>query len=338
MNVSILGCGRWASFHAWYHAKKLKNRVLVWGRDTDSMYLDLAKTRKNEYLTLPASVKFTSDLKHAVDFADYIIISISAQAMPEFSAKVAELEPQGKTFVLCMKGIIDETGERLSEVMEKALNTPSSSLRSDDTPLQQRGINDIVVWVGPGHAQELSKGLPNVMVVSGENPRAVNDVVTKFKSDLVKLYESTDLIGCEIGAAAKNVLGITAGILDGAGLSSLKGALMARGVYEVSRLIVAMGGQQLTAYGISHIGDFEATLFSQNSNNRRYGENLMKKVKSTYLAEGVATAKALKLLAAKYNVEMPISEVCYKVVHEGKDPLEGLKELFLRDNLKEFRG
>ena len=182
------------------------------------------------------------------------------------------------------------------------------------------------------------------MIISGENPEAVTDVVGKFRSDLVKLYESDDLVGVEVGAAAKNVIGIVAGILDGAGLTSLKGALMARGVYEVSRLIQALGGQQLTAYGISHIGDYEATLFSQNSNNRRYGEKFMRakidktKFEPDYLAEGVATCKAMKLLAEKHNVDMPITNICYDVLHKGKDPYEALKELFMRDNMKEFRG
>jgi len=321
VKVTILGCGRWASFHAWYNAAILKNDVLVWGRSNDGLFAELKKNRKNKYLEIPKSVKFTNDLDLALNYADYITIAISSQGMPTFSRDIGALKPKNKTFILSMKGIIDNTGERLSQVLRKHVHQS----------------NKIVVWVGPGHAQELSKGQPNIMVIDGEDPAAVEDVVQAFKSKLVRLYEGDDIIGSEIGAAAKNVLGIAAGLLDGAGMPSLKGALMARGVYEVAKLIVAMGGKQLTAYGIAHLGDFEATLFSQNSNNRRYGEMLYRGEKSEYLAEGVSTSKAVHMLAQKHNVEMPVCRLVYKILYEEKDLDQGLSELFERDNAKEFR-
>lgn len=322
MKVAVLGCGRWASFNAWYQSNILKNDTLMYGRADSEHYQGLSKTRKNAYLKLPKAVKFTDNLKKALDFADHIIIAISAQGMKELSEEISTFDPTGKFFILCMKGIIDDTGERLSEVLAKHIDTKS---------------NKIVAWVGPGHAQELSAGKPNVMLIASEDQIAAAHIRNAFKSKLIRFYESDDLIGAEIGAAAKNVLGIIAGLLDGAELSSLKGALMARGVYEVAKLIVAMGGNHLTAYGISHLGDFEATLFSQNSHNRRFGEMLYRGEKSEYLAEGVSTSKAIHLLAQKHNVEMPISELCYQIVHENKDTNEGLKELFERDFAKEFR-
>ena len=321
MNISILGCGRWASFHAWYQSKILNNSTLVWGLGDSQTFKDISTTRKNDYLTLPDSVEFTADLASAINFSDYIIISISAQAMPEFSREIAKHKPMNKTFVLCMKGIIDSTGERLSEVLSREINES----------------NKITVWVGPGHVQEFIKGNPNIMLVDGTDEKSVDDVISKFKSKLIRFYKGDDLIGAEIGAAAKNVVGIIAGILDGANRTSLKGALMARGIYEVARLIVALGGKMLTAYGVSHLGDFEATLFSKNSQNRRYGESFYKGVRCDYLAEGIATSKALHLLATQHKVEMPISNLCYQILHEGKDIQEGFRELFERDNVKEFR-
>ncbi|MDR0461871.1 MAG: glycerol-3-phosphate dehydrogenase [Christensenellaceae bacterium] len=320
MNIAILGCGRWASFHAWYQSKVLGNSTLVWGLDSP-MYRDLSKTHKNEYLKLPKDVKFTSDLKVALDFADYVIISISAQAMPEFSANIAKLNPENKTFILCMKGVIDATGDRLTEVLSREVDKS----------------NKIAIWVGPGHVQELVKGQPNIMLIDSRDPEITHDIIEKFKSKLIRFYHGDDLVGAEIGAAAKNVIGIIAGILDGANLTSLKGALMARGIYEVARLIVAMGGKTLTAYGISHLGDFQATLFSENSHNRSYGEKLYKGEREEHLAEGVATSKALELLAKKYKVEMPICHLCYQICYEGKDVDQGFHELFERDNVKEFR-
>ncbi|MCL2228479.1 MAG: glycerol-3-phosphate dehydrogenase, partial [Firmicutes bacterium] len=210
MKVTILGCGRWASFHAWYQAEVLKNEVLIWGLEGEP-FASLARTRKNDYLKLPKTVTFTNDLGEALGFSNYIIVAIAAQAMPAFSKQISEGKPKGKTFVLCMKGIIDKTGERLSVVLSREVDKS----------------NNVVIWVGPGHVQEFVGGQPNLMLIAGENQKAVEDVICKFKSHLIRLYEGDDLIGAEVGAAAKNVLGIMAGILDGAHLESLKGALMA---------------------------------------------------------------------------------------------------------------
>jgi len=320
MKIAILGCGRWASFHAWYQSTILKNDVLVWGID-DACYKSLSTTRKNNYLTLPKSVNFTTDLRAALKFSDHIVISISAQAMPEFSKRIKEIAPKKKTFILCMKGLIDETGERLSVVLSREIDKS----------------NKVVVWVGPGHTQEFVKGQPNIMLIDGQDEKAVEDVIARFKSSLIRLYKGEDLLGAEVGAAAKNVIGIVAGILDGANLTSLKGALMARGIYEVAKLIVAMGGKQMTAYGISHLGDFQATLFSECSHNRRYGEKFIKGEHEEHLAEGVATSKALNFLAKKHNVDMPICRSCYEILHEGRTLQDCFREIFERENIREFR-
>jgi len=320
MNVSVLGCGRWASFHIWYQSTVLGNDVLVWGRD-DKFFRELRDSWKNEYLTIPKNVQFTGDLGQALKFADYIIVSISAQAMPELCKLIGGNKPQNKTFVLCMKGLIESDGERLSEVLEKQINVN----------------NKIAVWVGPGHVQDLVAGQQNMMIIAGQTPIIVADVAGKFRSKLVRLYESDDIIGCEVGSAVKNVIGIGAGMLDGAGMHSLKGVLMARGAYEVAKLITAMGGNKLTAYGISHLGDYEATLFSANSHNRLYGEKFFKGEKMNQLAEGVPTAVAVHYLAEKYKVDMPICDLVYRILHKGLDINEGFKEILERDNVKEFK-
>ncbi len=144
-----------------------------------------------------------------------------------------------------------------------------------------------------------------------------------FKSELIRFYYGEDLIGTEIGAAAKNVMGIVAGVLDGCGYASLKGSLMSRGAREVARLIKAMGGNELSAYGLAHLGDYEATLFSEYSHNRMYGEMLVKDKKFEKLAEGVPTAAAMKKLGEKYGVDLPITcavyDLCYGEAKEGED-------------------
>jgi glycerol-3-phosphate dehydrogenase (NAD(P)+) len=326
-NVSVLGCGRWGSFHAWYQSEVLKNNTLMWGRAEDECFRNVASQRSNSYLNLPENVTLETDLSIALDHADYILIAISAQGIKDLAANIAKCNPKNKTFVLCMKGICEDTGERLSEVIKA--NVDKS--------------NKICVWVGPGHVQDFISGQPNVMIIASDDKETASTVASEFASDLIKLYVGNDLIGAEVGAAAKNVLGIAAGMLDGARAPSLKGALMARGTYEVSRLISAMGGDKMTAYGLSHLGDFEATLFSSNSHNRLYGEEFLRAWKQNrppncqFLAEGISTSKALMVLAKRHKVDMPISTLIYQMLHEGKSPEQGLKELFIRQHNEEFR-
>jgi glycerol-3-phosphate dehydrogenase (NAD(P)+) len=331
--ITILGCGRWASFHAWYQATKLKNTVLMWGRP-DASFAALSKTHKNAYVELPESVAFTNDLNSALNFAEIIIISITAQGMRDLTSNISKCDPQNKIFVLCMKGIDCETGERLTEILRNGVG-PS---------------NKICVWVGPGHTQELTKGQPNIMVMAGDNEKTVAKIIKKFANPLIRFYQSDDLIGTEVGAALKNVIGVAGGFLDGGGLSSLKGALMSRGIYEVSVLCEKMGGNRMTPFGVSHLGDFEATLFNQNSHNRAYGEKFMQNYlkygkgfsldefhKTVGTAEGVPTTKAAHNLAKKLGIEMPITMLVYNILYKNAEPMKELKKLFMRPELKEFR-
>lgn len=320
--ITILGCGRWASFHAWYQVEKLHNDVMMWGRAEDPFFIQLMKTKKNNYIDMPKDLRYTTDLQAGLDFAETIIISISAQAMQEFSKNIGKCKPQNKTFVLCMKGIDQNTCERLSEILRKNI--------ADN--------NHICVWVGPGHIEELTAGQPNLMVLAGDDKQTVMRMIEMFESPLVSFLYNDDLIGVEVGAAAKNVMGIAAGCLDGLGKSSLKGALMARGCYEVSLLIEKMGGNRMTAFGMSHLGDFEATLFSKNSHNRRYGEELIQDTLSDDIgtAEGVGTAKALYNLSEKYGVVMPIITTIYSILYLKKDKNNLITDLFKITTHKEF--
>ena len=145
-----------------------------------------------------------------------------------------------------------------------------------------------------------------------------------------------DLIGNEIGGAAKNVIGIAAGMLDGIGRSSLKGPLMARGPREIARLIKAMGGNELSAYGLCHLGDYEATLFSEHSHNRMFGEQFIRKSSYDKLAEGYYTVKAIVALGERYHVDLPICEAVYAMLYEGLSPENALEELFSRSIKGEF--
>jgi len=313
MKVSVLGCGRWGTFLAWY-GNKIGHTVTLWGRTSSKNYLTLHETRTNDYLTLPIEVMLTNSLEKAVSSAQLIIISISAQELGSFTEQLRCMETTNKIFVLCMKGLEASSGKRLSEVFNDAVG---------------KNVN-LAIWVGPGHVQDYYNDIPNCMVIDSENIEITKTVVEEFSSDLIRLYYGRDLIGNEIGAAAKNVMGIAAGMLDGLHYSSLKGALMARGTKELSRLVQAMGGNNLTIYGLSHLGDYEATLFSQHSNNRKFGQAFVTGEKFDKLAEGVATVQSLKYLSQKYEVELPICNAVYTILFENKNTKETLFNLFLR--------
>ena len=319
MKISVIGCGRWGSLIAWYLAEKKGLDVTLYGREGSVHIQRFIKERKNDLLTLPDSINVTTSLDCLND-SDVIVISINSQGLADFMREIRPLGLENKIFVLCMKGIDIATGRRLSEV------AASDTDRS----------NKIAVWIGPGHVQEFYAGIPNCMVIDSEDDETKTLLVDSFSSELIRFYYGEDMIGNEIGAAAKNVIGIAAGMLDGYGLSTLKGALMSRGCREVARLISAMGGNELSAYGLCHLGDYEATVFSKFSHNREFGERFVKGEKMEKLAEGYYTAKALRELAREYAVDMPICRAVYEIIYEGKNARETFSSLFERSIKTEF--
>ena len=320
MRISVLGCGRWGSCIAWY-LDRIGHEVVSCGLQNAPELQQLLQHRHNDYLTFPDSIEVTYDLPYAVGRAEVIIISISSQYLRSYMEDIAKNDLSGKTIVLCMKGVEEKTGCRLSEVVGDFVDP---------------AVTPVAVWVGPGHPQDYVKGIPNCMVIDSDNDDVKRRLVKAFNSELIRFYIGTDLIGSEIGAAAKNVIGIAAGMLDGAGYTSLKGGLMARGTREIARLIKAAGGNELSAYGLCHLGDYEATLFSPWSHNRRYGEAFIKGERFEKLAEGVMTSKALCRLGDRLGVDLPITKCVYRILFEGADPMTELSALFLRSIKEEF--
>lgn len=319
MKITLLGCGRWGSFIGWY-LDKIGHNVTIWGLPNAPQLMELRDTRRNDMLTFRDSITITDDLSQAVTDAEILIISISAQALRSFLPSLQAFDLKDKKIVLCMKGIEVKTGKRLTEIVEEFV--------PQETP--------IAVWVGPGHPQDFRQGIPNCMVLDSKNEDLRYFLIKQFSSELIRFYVGNDLIGTEIGAAAKNTIGIAAGMLDGLNLSSLKGALMSRGTREIARLIKAMGGNELSAYGLCHLGDYEATLFSQYSHNRRFGEMLVKGERFELLAEGVDTTKALVYLGEKHEVDLPICKTVNQVINGDITAKRGLSDLFLRSIKTEF--
>lgn len=317
MNVFVIGCGRWGTFIGWY-LNKIGNKVTIYGRSTSKNMMELSSQRKNSYLSLPDDILLSTNLNDSLS-NDVIVVSIDAQNFRSVAMQLKEINLKNKIVVLCMKGLEIATGERLSVIGKEILKG-----------------NKIAVWLGPGHVQSFLNGVPNCMVIDSEDEECKKYLVDQFSSKLIRFYYGTDLIGNEIGAACKNVIGIAAGMLDGLNLTSLKGALMARGTREISRLITTLGGNEISAYSLCHLGDYEATLFSPYSHNKIFGEKFVKHEQYDSLAEGYYTVQALIKMEKAFNIELPICHAIYDILFMNVNPEKALEKLFLRNLVKEF--
>ena len=317
MRISIIGCGRWGSFLAWY-LDSIGYHVTLYGRQSSQKLAVLHRNRTNGLVSLSDRVVLTSDLEEAAA-SQILVISIGAQSFRSLMQQLSSFNLGGKAVVLCMKGLESGTGKRLTQIFEEY---------KPDTP--------VAIWVGPGHVQDFLRGIPNCMVIDSRSMSLKKELVRLFSSDLIRFYYGSDLLGNEIGAASKNVIGIAAGMLDGLDKTALKGALMSRGTREIARLIRKMGGNEITAYGLAHLGDYEATVFSPYSHNRRFGESLVRGEPYGELAEGVETTKAMLVLGERYHADLPISNAVDRVINKGEEPNRVLSDLFLRSIKMEF--
>lgn len=318
MKIFVIGPGRWGSFIAWYLCK-IGHNVNLYGRENSKNFIELKEKRENGMIVLEDNLKLTSSLKEALD-SDVIHVAVSSQKFRNICEDLNALGIRDKIVCLNMKGIEISTGKRLTQVGEEILDKS----------------NKLSVWLGPGHPQEFFKGNPNCMVIDSEDFDVKDRLIKEYTSDLIRFYYGEDVIGNEIGAAYKNVIGIVAGMLDGANLTSLKGALMSRGCREVSRLIEALGGKAITAYGLSHLGDYEATLFSKFSNNRNFGESYIKGNDFSKLAEGFYTCEAIEKIALKMDLDLPVNHALYEILYKKSDVKEELHKLLNRSLKSEF--
>ncbi len=316
--VSVIGCGRWGGFLGYYVARYKKADTLMFGLEEDPAYQSLIATGNNGYVTMPDNVSYTTDITAALA-NQFIIISIGCQGLRGLCRQLNQYDLRGKRFLLAMKGLEESSGKRLTQVFHEEINQPDVA---------------VAALMGPGHVQDYIREIPSCVVIDSDDETAKKEIADFMNSSLIRVYYGSDLIGNEIGAALKNVIGLAAGILDGLNWAGLKGALMARAPVEVGRLIAYYGGNPMSAYGLAHLGDYEATLFSPHSHNRAYGESLVKGPVFDKLAEGVPTLKAV--YALRDQVDMPICRVLYEVVYNGQDPKAQIETLFMRPNKAEF--
>ena len=296
--------------------------------------------------TLPESVRLTHSLAEALE-RDTVVISVGAQGLRGLLREIAALCPggEGKRLRLTHSWWTGAAAGNRRPVPRRGGQAPGAvhegpGGRHGQAPDHLGGGGAAPGpgggVAGAGHVQEFTAGIPNCMVIDSKDEALKEELVAAFSSELIRFYYGRDLIGNEIGGASKNVIGIAAGMLDGLGLSSLKGALMSRGTREIARLIKALGGNELSAYGLCHLGDYEATVFSPYSHNRRFGEAFVTGEPYGELAEGYATVKALVKLGEDRWVALPICQAVYQVLYQGADPRATLDGLFSRSLKQEF--
>ncbi len=317
--ISLIGCGRWGTFLGWYVANYKNFDVDMYDIPTSPNFIELRDTRKNAYLTLSDNMHLTDRLADVLQ-NNLIIISVGCQHFRGLCKELSAYPLEGKTFLLAMKGLEEPGATTMLDIMRQEI---------------KQNIH-IGTLGGPGHVQDYMKKVPSCAVIDSDEEATRDFLIKTFSSELIRFYYGADLIGNQIGAALKNVIGIAAGILDGLEWYGLKGALMARAPVEVGRFIKFFGGNPQTAYGLAHLGDYEATLFSKHSHNRTFGEKFARGEDFGKLAEGVPTLKAVKQIADEKSIDMPICQALYRVVYEGADIKKTIRGMFERDLKQEF--
>lgn len=328
-NISILGAGTWGCALGILLALK-GHDVTIWTKiEVEARMLkENRKSLKNlPGAQLPEGVKITLDLEEACKDRDLIVMAVASPYIRSTARMTRPYIKDGQIMVNVSKGIEDGTLYTLSEVIQEEL--PQA---------------DIAVLSGPSHAEEVSRGIPTTVVVGAKTKETAHFVQDIFMTEVFRVYTSPDIIGIELGGSLKNVIALAAGIVDGLGYGdNTKAALMTRGMAEISRLGIKMGGKIETFAGLSGFGDLFVTCTSKHSRNWNAGylmgqgktmEEAMREVNQ--VVEGVNSAKAALALAQKYHVEMPIVEQINKVLFEGKSTKDALNDLLLRDKRKEY--
>lgn len=327
--ISILGAGAWGTAIAILLGNN-GHEVVLWSAlqsEIEQLEKDRELKDKLPGIKLPDSVSISGDLENSCKEKDLIVFAVASPFVRATAKKAASYIAGDQIIVNVGKGIEESTLETLTDIIK------------DEIPQA-----DVAVLSGPSHAEEVSRGIPTTCVVGADSKNTAHFVQDVFMSERFRVYTSPDVIGIELGGSIKNVIALAAGIADGLGFGdNTKAALMTRGIAEISRLGIAMGGKMETFAGLSGVGDLIVTCTSKHSRNRNAGfligqgytmEEAMKEVKQ--IVEGVYSAKAALALAKKYNVEMPIVEQVNLVLFENKPAIEAVSDLLLRDKRREY--
>lgn len=323
-NVGVLGAGSWGTALALLLHKN-GHHVTVWSISKEEVeMLDREREHKSKLpgVKIPKDMVFTNELQEGIDGKDFLVLAVPSPFTRATARNMKPYVAEDQIIVDVAKGIEEATLMTLSQQIKEEI--PQA---------------DVAVLSGPSHAEEVGRGLPTTCVVGAKTKKTAEYLQEAFMSDVFRVYTSPDMLGMELGGSLKNVIALAAGIADGLGYGdNTKAALITRGIAEISRLGVAMGGKLESFTGLTGIGDLIVTCASVHSRNRKAGY-LMGQGKSMQEAmdevqmvvEGVYSTKAAVKLAHKYQVSMPIIEQVNAVLFEGKNPAEAVKDLMLRD-------
>ncbi len=326
MKTTVLGAGGWGTALAMKLFKK-GYETCLWSA-FDSEVAELKENHMNKLLpgvTIPEEISITSNLDEAMERTELIIIAVPSNVVKKICKEINKYNPL--PIVVCVsKGFDEDTGQLMSEVIEETLAT-----------------DKIVILSGPTHAEEVSRDIPTAIVASSKVEAYAQYVQNVFMSETFRVYTNTDVVGVEVSGALKNVIALCAGISDGCGYGdNTKAALMTRGLAEIARLGVAMGGKFETFMGLTGVGDLIVTCTSMHSRNRRAGiligqgksvNEALDEVKM--VVEGVKSCKTAYKLSEKYNIDTPIINTAYNVLFNNINPTAAVTELMQRDKKSE---
>lgn len=326
--VTVIGSGSWGTALAVLLAEH-GHEVTIWSRRQEAVDELLERRTNEKYLPgvqIPAEIGATTDRAEAVAGAEIIILAVPSRAVRQTAEDFAPHFSKGQILVNVAKGLEEGTLLRLSEVIRECV--PEC---------------EVCVLSGPSHAEEVARNIPSACLIASENEETAKLVQREFMNHRFRLYTNTDMIGVEMGAALKNIMALAAGMSDGLGFGdNTKAALMTRGMAEMQRLGMAMGGKAETFSGLSGIGDLIVTCTSMHSRNRRagillgQGKSLAETLDTVQMVvEGVNTVQAACRLAEKYGVSMPITEAINDVLFHGKNVEDAVLELMTRDGKAE---
>ena len=326
--IGVIGAGSWGIALAKLLCDN-GHKVTVWSILPDEIQMLQEKREHVDKLpgvSLPQEMEFTTNLEEATAGKKILVMAVPSPFVRSTAKSLREYVKQDQILVNVAKGIEESTLLTLSEVIEEEL--PSTT---------------VAVLSGPSHAEEVGRGVPTTIVVGARKRDTADYLQNVFMNPVFRVYTSPDVKGIELGAALKNVVALAAGIADGLGYGdNTKAALITRGIAEITRLGLAMGGKQETFGGLSGIGDLIVTCASKHSRNRKAGvlmgqgktmDEAMKEVRM--VVEGVYSAKAARGLALKYGISMPIIEQVNAILFDNKPAAEAVKELMLRDKSAE---
>ena len=323
--IGVIGAGSWGTALSRLLANN-GHDVIVWSI--------IEAQEKHEHVDklpgvkLPERMELTTDLKKAIEGKDLLVLAVPSSFTRSTAKSMRVFVAEGQIIVNVAKGIEEHTLMTLSQIIEQEI--PQA---------------DVAVLSGPSHAEEVGKDMPTTCVVGAKTKQTAEYIQNIFMNNAYfRVYTSPDILGIEVGAALKNVVALAAGIADGLGCGdNTKAALITRGIAEISRLGVAMGGKPETFTGLSGIGDLIVTCASMHSRNRRAGilmgqgktmEEAMAEVKM--VVEGVYSAKAARELSRKYKIDMPIIEEVNEILFENKPAKDAVKDLMFRDKKPEL--